>query len=142
MKATQSTKSAKQKNIVRNWHLVDLKGKVLGRIVPEITKLLQGKNKADYVSYLDCGDNVVVINAKYVEVTGRKRKNKTYTHYSGYPGGLKIYHFADLIEKNPKKIVESAVSGMLPKNKFRDDRLRRMFVFADNNHSYKDKFKV
>lgn len=140
MKAKETTRSLKEKDIVRNWHKVDVKGKVLGRVVPEIAKLLQGKNKKDYAPYLDCGDYVVVVNASQVVVTGRKANTITYRRYSGYPGGLKEEKFADLISSNPKKIVEAAVSGMLPKNKFRTDRLRRMFVFKDENHNYNDKF--
>ncbi|MCS6956715.1 MAG: 50S ribosomal protein L13, partial [Patescibacteria group bacterium] len=86
-KITQQTKSVKEKEIKRNWHLIDVKGKVLGRIAPEIAKLLQGKNKVNYVSYLDLGDNVVVINAKDIVLTGKKTNSKIYTNYSGYPGG-------------------------------------------------------
>lgn len=140
MKATATTKSLKEKDIKRNWHKIDVKGKVLGRVVPEIAKLLQGKNKVDYAPYLDCGDYVVVVNASQVELTGRKASTKTYRRYSGYPGGLKEEKFSDLLTSNPKKIVENAVSGMLPKNKFRTDRLRRMHVFKDENHKFSDKF--
>jgi len=140
MKLTETTKSIKVKNITRSWHLVDLRNKVLGRVVPGITEKLQGKHKASYVDYLDSGDYVVAINAKYIVLTGRKSKTKTYTQYSGYPGGLKIESFSELIKKNPKKIIERAVSGMLPKNKFRTDRLRRLYIFEDNEHTFKDKF--
>lgn len=141
MKATTSTKSLKEQSIERNWHLIDISGKVLGRTTPEIAKLLQGKHKRNYASYLDCGDYVVVINAKKLVVTGHKADQKTYTHYSGYPGGLRTKTFATLMEKNPKKIIENAVSGMLPKNKFRSDRLRRMYIFEDAKHPYEEKFK-
>ncbi len=140
MKTTATTKSLKEKNIQRNWHKIDVKGKVLGRIAPEIAKYLQGKHKRDYAPYLDCGDYVVVINASEVVLTGRKAGSKTYTRYSGYPGGLRVDKFADLLVKNPTRIIENAVSGMLPKNKFRTDRLRRMFVSKDENHKFNDKF--
>lgn len=139
-KLTQQTKSVKEKDIKREWHLIDVSGKILGRIVPLIAKLLQGKNKKNYVSYLDMGDNVVVINAKKIVITGKKSKEKIYTEYSGYPGGLKIKRFSDLIEKNPEYIIKRAVSGMLPKNKFRDQRLKRLFVYPDSNHHFQDKF--
>ncbi|OGK25083.1 50S ribosomal protein L13 [Candidatus Roizmanbacteria bacterium RIFCSPLOWO2_01_FULL_37_13] len=138
---TQSTKSVSEKNIKRNWHLIDVKGKILGRIVPEAVKFLQARHKRDYSSYLDAGDFVVVINAKHVVVTGKKANTKLYTSYSGYPGGLKSIRFEDLLKKNPDKVIRHAVSGMLPKNKLRDKRLARLFIFPDEKHTYNDKFK-
>ena len=85
-------------------------------------------------------DNVVVVNAKDIVVTGRKADQKRYTHYSGYPGGLKKITYAALMNKNPEEIIKHAVSGMLPKNKFRDERLRRLFIHKDDKHPYGDKF--
>ncbi|MBI5127604.1 50S ribosomal protein L13 [Candidatus Roizmanbacteria bacterium] len=137
---TQQTKSVKAKEINRKWHLFDVKGKILGRMASEISQLLQGKNKVNYVSYLDMGDYVVVINAKKVAISGRKNKTKVYTNYSGYPGGLRMVTYEKLLEQNPGLIIKNAVSGMLPKNKFRDVRLNRLFIFADENHPYKNKF--
>lgn len=139
-KLTQQTKPVKAKQIKRSWHLIDVGGKILGRIAPKIAHLLQGKHKLDYVPYLDMGDNVVVVNAKKIVLTGKKTQSKIYTRYSGYPGGLKIEKFKDLIEENPEYIIKHAVSGMLPKNKFRDQRLKRLFVYLDENHPFKDKF--
>lgn len=138
---THSTKSVKEKDIKRNWTLIDLSGKVVGRIAPLISTLLQGKHKVDYVSYLDMGDNVVAINAGEVVITGRKAQTKEYTRYSGYPGGLKKVSYQTMMEKNPTEIIKRAVSGMLPKNKLRDQRLKRLYVYADNKHPYADKFK-
>lgn len=140
VKLTQSTKSTKGKQIERNWHLIDVSGKVLGRIVPQIIKYVQGKNKTNYVQNLDMGDYVVVINASKVIVTGKKARSKEYTNYSGYPGGLKKINFNDLLKKDSREIIKRAVSGMLAKNKFRSERLNRVHVFPDNNHSFKDKF--
>lgn len=137
---TQQTKPVKLKEIKTDWHLIDVSGRVLGRVAPEISRFLQGKNKVNYVPYLDTGDYVVVINAKKIVITGRKSQTKVYTSYSGYPGGLKTINFSSLLEKNPERIIKNAVSGMLPKNKFRDERLKRLFVFSDENHPYKDKF--
>ncbi|MBI4009543.1 50S ribosomal protein L13 [Candidatus Roizmanbacteria bacterium] len=137
---TQSTKPVKEKEIKRSWHLVDMKGEVLGRAVPRISKFLQGKHKRNYVAYLDFGDYVIVINASKVMVTGKKSGDKIYTRYSGFPGGLKKITFGGLLEKKPSEIIRHAVSGMLPKNKHRDRRLARLFVFPDENHPYKDKF--
>lgn len=89
-----------------------------------------------FVPYLDSGDYVVVTNAKRVRLTGRKTEQKTYTHYSGYPSGLRVTSFARLMEKNPSTVIRRAVAGMLPKNKHRQDRLGRLFVFADDQHPY------
>jgi len=140
MKLTQMTTSIKGEAIDMKWHLIDVKGKILGRIVPEIVKYLQGKNKTNYVDYLDMGDNVVVINAKKVKISGNKDKTKTYSSYSGYPGGLRFETFASLMKKNPGEIIKHAVSGMLPKNKFRSVRLSRLFIFSDENHTFKEQF--
>jgi large subunit ribosomal protein L13 len=131
----------KKGDIKREWHLVDANGEVLGRMGSEIAKLLMGKGKTKYAPHLDMGDYVVVINAKDVELTGRKKENKVYYRHSGYPGGFKEEKFSDLIEKHPEKVIERAVSGMLPKNRLHDKRMRRLKVFADKNHKYEDKFK-
>ncbi len=138
---TQQTKPVRESEVKSERHLVDLKGKILGRVCTEIAMLLQGKHKINYVPYLDVGDYVVAINAKYVKVTGRKAKQKIYTRYSGYPGGLKRETFEEIMRKNPAKIIEHAVKGMLPKNKHRKERLKRFFVFPEAEHPYSDKFK-
>lgn len=137
---TQSTKPISAKNIKRTWHLIDLKDQVVGRIAPKISSLLQGKEKADYAPYLDAGDFVVLINSAKVVFTGSKMKEKKYTRFSGYPGGLHIATAEELIVKNPNRIIEEAVSGMLPKNKLRAKRMARLFVFSDERHSYKSRF--
>lgn len=136
---TQATKAVSASEIKREWHLVDVEGKILGRIAPYIATLLQGKHKVNYVPYLDNGDYVVVINAAKIRLTGKKFKTKKYTRYSGYPGGLKQFSFQELIKTNPAEVIKRAVSGMLPKNKLRDQRLKRLFVFADDKHPYGDK---
>ena len=138
---TQSTKSVKAKEIIRVWHLIDVKGKILGRAIPDAVKFLQGKHKSNYSQHLDQGDYVVITNAKYIEISGNKALTKLYTNYSGYPGGLKTIRFKELLEKNPENLLRRAISGMLPKNKLRDRRLARLFIFANDNHPYKDKFE-
>jgi large subunit ribosomal protein L13 len=138
---TVSTKPVKAKEIKREWHLIDASSKILGRLAPEVVKLLQGKHKRNYVPYLDMGDYVVVINAKKLVVSGKKANQKIYTRYSGYPGGLKEISFNKLLEEKPEEILKRAVSGMLPKNKLRKKRLARLYVFADENHPFADKFK-
>ncbi|OGK56054.1 50S ribosomal protein L13 [Candidatus Roizmanbacteria bacterium RIFCSPLOWO2_02_FULL_38_10] len=139
---TKSTKPIKAKEITRSWHLIDGQKKIVGRLASEIAKLLIGKHKANYVDYLDSGDHVVVINARKVVLSGKKEQVKTYSRYSGYPGGLKIVSFKKLQENQPQEIVRHAVYGMLPKNKLRDKRMVKLHIFADEKHSFEDKFKL
>lgn len=127
--------------IRRGWHLVDVKGEILGRIATSIAQKLMGKSKPYYVRNLDCGDYVVVLNAGKVKVTGSKNTQKMYDSYSGYPGGRKKYPFGELITKNPQRIIYEAVAGMLPKNKLRDAMLKRLFIYQDDKHPYESKFK-
>ncbi len=136
---TKSTRSVSEKDVVRKWHIIDVKGKTLGREIPRISELLQGKHKVTYVPYLDSGDYVIVINAKEVVLTGRKEQDKEYKYFSGYPGGQKIVKFKDMRARNSKEIVRHAVSGMLPKNKHRDPRLARLYIFENEQHPYADK---
>lgn len=137
----QKTYTPKAKEVSRDWHLIDLEGKVLGRAASEIATLLQGKNKPYFSYHLDCGDFVVGINASKVMLSGRKEEQKQYFSHSGYPGGVKETPLKKLRKDNPNKVIELAVKGMLPKNKLRTPRLRRLKVFADNKHIYEDKFK-
>lgn len=137
-KITQTTEFTLPKE--RSWSLVDVQGQILGRILPEIAQRLQGKHRTNYSANLDTGDNVVVINAAQVMISGKKAKNKIYTHYSGYPGGLRQKTFAQLKETQPEEIIRLGVAGMLPKNKLRAKRLARLFVFKDEKHPYQSKF--
>lgn len=136
---TKQTKAVKEKDVKRGWKLIDAKGKVLGRMSSEIAKLLQGKHKINYIPYLDMGDNIVVINAKKVVLTGKKSSNKVYLRYSGYPGGLREITAKELMAKKPDEIIRLAVLGMLPKNKLRKGRIKRLFIFSDEEHPYEDK---
>lgn len=133
---TKSTKPISATNINRTWHIINLEGQVLGRAAQEISTILQGKKKVTYAPYLDAGDNVVVINARKVVVTGKKAVSKEYTRYSGYPGGLTTETFAELIVRRPDEVIRHAVSGMLPKNKLRDRRLARLHIFPDAKHDF------
>lgn len=139
-KVIQSTKPISSKSIQRKWHLIDLAGKVLGREVTAISALLQGKSKVNYAPYLDAGDNVVVINAAKIVVTGKKAQQKVYTAFSGYPGGLDEVSFARMLEKKPEEIIRHAVSGMLPKNKLRDRRLARLHIYSGEQHPFTNQF--
>lgn len=136
-KTTQPTKA---KDIVREWHLVDVQDKILGRTATYIAKLLMGKEKPYFAKNMDCGDHVVVINAQNVKVTGNKETQKIYTHYSGYSSGLRRERLEEVRAKNPEKIIRHAVHGMLPKNRLRDRMLIRLHVYADATHPYADKF--
>lgn len=130
------------KDIKRNWHLIDAKGKVLGRLATQIAGLLMGKNKVTYSPHLDNGEYVVVINAKDIKLTGLKRDQKVYRGHSGYPGGFKEVKFEAQMIKDSRVIIEKAVHGMLPGNRLRKKRMTRLKVFKDAEHKYKDKFVV
>ena len=138
-KTTQATKA---KEIVRAWHIVDVKGKILGRSSTRIALFLMGKAKPYFIKNLDCGDYVVVINAKDVEVTGKKETDKIYTRYSGYPGGLRKEAYGKLHARKPEEIIKHAVKGMLPQTRLRDRMLTRLFVYAEDKHPYEEKFKT
>lgn len=136
-----NTYSPKIKDVKHNWHLIDAQGQVLGRLSTQIATKLIGKHKPYFVSHLDCGDYVVVINAGKIRVTGNKLNQKIYYRHTNYPGGLKQQKLKNLLDQNPLKVIENSVKGMLPKNKLRDRRMRRLKVFASANHTYQDKFK-
>lgn len=135
-------KATKASDIKRDWHFIDIKGKVLGRTAVEIARLLMGKQKPYYIAHLDCGDYVVVTNAKEVLVTGKKETQKKFYRHSGYPGGLRVETFDKLRIRKPQELISHAVRGMLPQNKLRDRRLRRLFVFTEEEHPYQDKLRV
>ncbi len=127
--------------VERRWHLIDAKDQILGRISTKISRLLSGKDKIEYVPYLDIGDHVVVINAKEVAVTGKKERQKIYYRHSGYPGGLRAETLRELRERRPEEIIRRAVKGMLPKNKLAKSMLKRLYIFAGAEHPYQEKFK-
>ncbi len=135
-------KPTKKAEVERKWHLIDAKGQVLGRLASRIALLLMGKSKSCFVRNLDCGDYVVVINAREVVLTGRKEAQKVYLSYSGYPGGLKKIPAGRMRATFPERMIEGAVANMLPKNKLRPLWLKKLHVFAGAEHQYMDKFKV
>ena len=134
------TKSTKISEVKRSWHLIDVKDKILGRIAVEIAAKLVGKSKPYFVRNLDCGDFVVVVNAKHVKVTGRKEKEKVYTRYSGYPGGLHKKMLWELRADKPDEIIRRAVMGMLPKNHLRAKLIARLHVRPEGTHEFAAKF--
>jgi len=135
------TRPTKTAEVVRAWHLVDVNGKILGRESTAIAQLLIGKSKPYFAKNIDCGDYVVVVNAKKVAVTGGKEKKKVYTRYSGYPSGLHKRRLEELREIKPTEIIRHAVSGMLPKNKLRASMLKRLYIFEGAEHKFEDKLK-
>jgi len=131
-----STAITKKATIKRAWHLVDLKDKVLGREATKIAQLLIGKAKTYFTPSLDCGDYVVVTNAALVKFTGAKLTGKIYRHHTGHPGGFKEFTLSEMLVKDPRRVITLSVAGMLPKNKLRATRLKRLKVFAGSEHSY------
>lgn len=140
MNVKKTTKPISSTEISRGWKIYDAKGQILGRIASQIAVDLMGKNKRNYAPNIDMGDYIVVINAEQVAVSGKKESKKMYQSFSGYPGGLKEESLERLRERKPDAIIRTAVSGMLPKNKLRDPRLARLFIYRDDKHPYEDKF--
>jgi large subunit ribosomal protein L13 len=130
------TFSAKGHEVKRDWLVVDASDKVLGRLATEIARRLRGKHKAEYTPHVDTGDYIIVTNAEKVTVTGRKFKNKMYHHHTGYVGGIKSVTFEKLQSKNPVKIIELAVKGMLPKNPLGRDMYRKLKVYVGSDHPH------
>ena len=114
----------------REWFVVNADGAVLGRLATAVARKLIGKDKAEYTPFLDCGDHVIVINAERVKLTGNKIDQKVYRRHSGYPGGLKEISVRSLMQRRPEEVVREAVLGMLPKNKLRARRARKLRVYA------------
>lgn len=132
----------KTKDIKEEWHFVDAKGKVLGKLATEVSVQLVGKNTPTYTPGALSGNHVVVTNAAKVAVTGNKRQDKTYYRHSNYPGGLKAETFAEIIAKNPPKAIELAVRGMLPINKLRKRYMAHLHVYAGTEHPHSAQEKV
>jgi large subunit ribosomal protein L13 len=114
----------------KDWFVVDADGQVLGRLATRIARLLIGKDKATFTPHLDCGDHVIVINAERVRLTGNKMDQKIYRHHSGYPGGLKEIPIKTLMQRRPTEVIREAVLGMLPKNKLRARRAKKLRIYA------------
>jgi large subunit ribosomal protein L13 len=123
-------REAEDLQVGKNWFVVDAEGVVLGRLATRIARMLIGKDKANYTPHLDCGDHVVVINAERVKLTGNKIDQKIYRHHSGFPGGLKEIPIRVMLQRRPEEVVREAVLGMLPKNKLRARRAKKLRVYA------------
>ena len=130
----------KQKEVKREWHLIDAKGEVLGRLASKVAILLMGKHKSTYSTHMDSGDNVVVVNAEKIVTTGKKNEQKVYRSHSGYPGGFKEVPFSKMSKEHPNRVVEFAISGMLPDNRLKSDRMARLHVTKGEKHKYENNF--
>lgn len=126
----------KSNNQNREWYLFDAKDEVLGRLATKTADLLRGKKKPCFANHLDCGDYVVIVNAEKVLLTGKKEDQKRYYKHTGYLGNLKTSTVPELRAKNPAKIIEHAVAGMLPKNKLQDDFMSRLKIYKGKDHPH------
>lgn len=130
------TVSANKETASKEWVVIDAENEVLGRLASKAALLLRGKLKPNYTPHVDCGDNVIVINAEKVRMTGKKWTDKEYVRHSGYPGGQKILNAKQMMGKNPVSIVEHAIKGMLPKNRLGSQMFRNLFVYAGPEHKH------
>jgi large subunit ribosomal protein L13 len=130
------TFSAKPKEVPRNWVLVDLDGKTLGRAATTIANLLRGKTKPQYTPHVDTGEFVVAVNAEKIHLTGRKLDGKIYYHHSQYPGGMKRFTALEMLSRKPVEVLRHAVKGMLPKNSLGRKLLKKLKVYASADHPH------
>ncbi len=127
---------AKPLEIERKWYVIDAAGKTLGRLSTEIASRLRGKHKPIYTPHVDCGDYIIVINAEKVKVTGNKASQKVYRHHTGYMGGLRERSYKEMMEKQPERIIEKAVKGMLPKSSLGSQMYTKLSVYAGPEHKH------
>jgi large subunit ribosomal protein L13 len=136
LREEMKTYSTKAKDIERKWWVIDATDRTLGKVATEAASLLMGKHKPIYAPYIDTGDYVVVTNAAKVKVTGKKPEQKIYYRYSGYPGGLKSAAFKEVFEKDPRRVIELAVKGMLPHNRLGRAMFKKLKVYPGNEHPH------
>jgi len=133
----KTTKVAKKEEVVRDWYVVNVENKVLGRVATEIAAILRGKNKPTFTPSVDTGDFVIVLNAEKIALTGNKVVDKMYYSHSGFPGGLKTVSAGKMLEKKPDQLLRKAVKGMLPKNKLSRAMLSKLKIYSGNEHPHK-----
>ncbi len=129
------TVSANKATVNKEWVVVDAEGEVLGRLASKVAKLIRGKHKPNFTPHVDCGDNVVILNAEKIKLTGNKWNDKTYVRHTGYPGGQRTLSANELFGKSPSRVVEKAVKGMLPKNKLGSALFRNLYVYSGSEHN-------
>ena len=130
------TTALRSQDIELKWYLIDCSGKTLGRLSVKVANILRGKNKPEYTPNSDVGDFVVLVNAKNLKVTGSKNEDKIYYRHTGYPGGIKQISFKDLLNNDPEKVLRLAVKGMLPKNKLNRQVIKKLKVYAGEEHPH------
>ena len=130
------TVSANAATVEKNWVVVDAEGQTLGRLASKVALLLRGKRKPNYTPHVDCGDNVIILNAEKVVLSGNKMTEKTYVWHTGYPGGQRTTNPENMMAKFPERVVEKAVKGMLPKNRLGAQLFRNLHVYAGVEHSH------
>ena len=130
------TVSANKATVKKEWVLIDAQDEIVGRLCTRIAMVLRGKHKSDFTPHVDCGDNVVVINADKVRFTGNKWSKKTYVRHTGYPGGQRFAVAQELLRKKPISVLERAVKGMLPKNRLGSVLFRNLYVYAGSDHPH------
>ena len=130
------TVSANRKTVDKQWIVVDAQSEILGRLSSNIAKVIRGKNKPSFTPHVDCGDNVIVINADKVKLTGNKMSDKVYVRYTGYPGGQRFITPKELMEKHPTRIIEKAVRGMLPKTRLGRAIFKNLYIYAGSEHPH------
>jgi len=130
------TVSANRETADKKWVIVDAEGQILGRMASKIAKMIRGKHKPNYTPHVDCGDNVIVINAEKIVLSGSKMEDKTYIRHTGYPGGQKSLTASELLERRPIRMVEMAVKGMLPKNKLGNKLYTNLHVVEGSEHKF------
>lgn len=130
------TKSANKATVNKEWVIVDAEDAILGRLSSKVAKMLRGKYKPNFTPHVDCGDNVIIINAEKVKLTGKKMEQREHFTHSGYPGGQKRTKPAEILAKQPQRLIEHAVKGMLPKNKLGAQLYRNLYVYVGAEHPH------
>ena len=130
------TKSANDATVDKNWVIVDAEGHTLGRLASNVAVLLRGKHKTNFTPHVDCGDNVIVLNAEKIKVSGAKQQQKEYIWHTGFPGGQKSMTFEEAMKKSPTRVVESAIKGMLPKNRLGSVLFGNLYVYEGTEHKH------
>ncbi len=130
------TVSANKDTVTKDWVIVDAEKQILGRLASKVAKIVRGKHKVNYTPHVDCGDNVIIINAEKIELTGNKWDQKQYVRHTGYPGGQRFTSVKQMLDKRPTEIIRKAVKGMLPKTKLGDALLRNVHIYAGSEHPH------
>jgi len=130
------TVSANKATVNKQWYVIDADGEILGRLSSQVAKILRGKKKPDFTPHVDCGDNVIILNAHKIKLTGNKWADKTYISHTGYPGGQRTINAESLMAKKPTEMVRKAIKGMLPKNRLAAEQLKNVYIYDSAEHDH------